>query len=425
MRCHIIIHIVKESEKAMKRIFICLIVSLVFITGCSNKFNSSNENATTDEQISISELAVNSSKFENEIERAKYENIVLTDTFSVNIPNTESVFTFTLNQKTNLASEDIKKYLDNIIPGIIDEQVNLETDLRFISDSIQRNSSLSYPDSLPLLSDYLNQDIKDINTYVLGCCDYYLELKPYGSMHILNDGKAQSLDKIESECAGIYFATDNHEIEKKYNNSDYNDEYKLLDKKISINNCAANVEKYISDNLSFNSNEELKPAVCAAKAIEMDDDLYGLSFNVTCLYKGVQFDTYRTDTDGSFTEISNSKQDRKNYNLMPGVAFVLSSDKINNYNDYERNYDIDDTKEYTKIISPVEAMKICSASLSSNVPFEVSSCELKYLSYYTNEEETNLSVYPVWRIQSLNTNDNLNYVMYVNAINKEFDYYTY
>ena len=412
----------------MKQSLIYIVASIILVTGCSSNSdfsNRNNTNTTTEERYDLSYLITNSSKIEKEIENSNYSNVTLADTFTVVIPNTENVATFDLIKKDKMETEDIKKYLNTIIPVVFDESINLNTELRFISDSIPRNDSLPYPKSLPLLSDYLNKTISDINTYVLGDKNYYIELQPYGTINSLNDGTAQKFDKIEKECAGLYFATDDHIIEKIYNNVDCNDEYKLLDENISVSSCAKNTEEFISNYLSFNSNTELKPAICAAKAIEMDDDTYGLSFSITCSYKGILFDTYKTENDSSFTEKSLSTKERKKYNLMPGYAFVFTSNKINNFNDYIRNYDIVSLKEYNQILTPVKAMDICATSLSSSISFEISSCELKYLSRYTNDEATSLNVYPVWRFQSINTNDNLNYVMYVNAVNGDFDYYTY
>lgn len=409
-------------NKLVAHCFSLFTISLIILSGCSKSTNVSKEN---NKKNTLEDLIKDSSEIENSLKSSDYKNISVVDKFSLNVPDAESVSTFTLTKKSKMKTEDIMDYLNDVIPHIIDESVDLNNELRFMSDSIPSNDTLSYPKSLPLLSDYKEKNVADINTYVLGNKNYYLELYSNGTLNSLNDGKAQKEDGIEKDCAGLYFATENHKIEKCYDNANSNDEYKLLDRSISISECANNVENYISDYFSLNSNTELKPVVCSAKAISMKDDVYGLSFSITCSYNDIIFDTYITETDGSFTEKSFSNANRKQFNLMPGLAFVLTSDKINNYNDYSRTYDINDAKEFNELMSPVDALEICSSSLSSNVLFEVSSCELKYVSYYINDDASNLNVYPVWRFQAYNTNDNLNYVLYVNTLDGSFEYYTY
>lgn len=403
-----------------------VLISLILCSCNQNSADTSDKISNDTAQVKTIYESIDQLK--NNIIDKTYDNIKFSENFYINFPQISKVDIFdskpvTLSSSDTYASFD--KCFDFFFGDIYKEndKANL---YRFKGMEISEKEG-TYPDTLPLCSDYLDKiksEKANIDLFVYGDKNGYLEFTNNGLRSVFC-GKAAKLDNYDGYTPAMYFPTANHKASKYIkilNNSDLSDKYKLLDGEISLSEAVKLTEKFIDENTVISSQCPFVSHVCDIKPVKMTDSIYGLSMSITREYNGVLIDAADMESDGAVTNSPSS--DKKNYSLLPGNVFMLSSDKPDSIVGVNLNHTAENVQSYTKIISPEKAVDIISSSVTGATELDSQSLEFVYTPYKENEEDE-ISHYSVsWKMTAYNNNDNLTYCLYVNAINGDFHYFT-
>jgi hypothetical protein len=195
--------------------------------------------------------------------------------------------------------------------------------------------------------------------------------------------------------------------------------YKLEDKEISVSDAVEFFENYINS-IPCKADSSFKMSVYNADVLKLDSNNYGLFFNTTLSYNGLQFDSVES---GSF------RQGMEDYNFIIGEGFMLKSYDVDYAYGIYRDLSVSDEETYEKIVSVEEAVESLSNNLTNTVIFDLNKIELVYLEKNSDSVNSDVSekylVSPYWKFTLYNENDNLTYCCYVNSLDSdEFLYYT-
>lgn len=113
------------------------------------------------------------------------------------------------------------------------------------------------------------------------------------------------------------------------------------------------------------------------------------------------------------------------YQLHPGFAFMIEDEKLDSIMSYGRAYDILEPKKYNEVITFESAADVLASEMSGVVQLTVNRAEFVYVPKHIEENDNRLDVSACWKFMARNSNDQLNYVIYVNAITGECEYYKY
>lgn len=163
-------------------------------------------------------------------------------------------------------------------------------------------------------------------------------------------------------------------------------------------------------------NEGVSCAVRTVSAIKVKDDLFFYLLKFAPSWNSIPF-----DTRGEF--VSSSYVPYQYYNFNCQAIIVKKNDVDMAYNYVPPT--INEVGEpIDRMLTLDKAADIASESLSSAVKFEVRSAELIYTG--PEDKETHIgSLHPAWKFTLFNTNDEMYYDVYVNAVSGECTYFSY
>lgn len=202
-----------------------------------------------------------------------------------------------------------------------------------------------------------------------------------------------------------------------FNDGTANDKtYKLSDGEYSIGEA---IDFFINDfyrSQPFGNNEKISCAVRSVSPIKITDDMYYYLLRFTASWNGIPF-----DTAGEFT--SNNYTKRHYYDR--GQAIISKNNDVDMAYGYAQPI-VKETGDAIDMIIPFEkAADIASSCLTEAAIFEVRSAELIYSGTEQDEETHTNFLHPTWKFNLYNTNDDLFYNVYIDAVSGDTDYYSY
>lgn len=370
-------------------------------------------------------VAVNSYEIPSN-ENNTYNNLVFSDDFILENPDVKEFETFKLVQKKNLSPRESYEYFDKTVDeyyGGIFSDAEKEEQYMLSADS---EDGTGFCEPFVTVKDDFFDGKYDNWMFLLlgnkGCVQMFSN----GALQTLTGTAAFNIDENrQSEKVGMYSAKDNNEIPEEYHIPIHgkapDTAYQLIDEQITLSDAVDSTIKILSTD--FNAgviNNELKPDVTDAWVVDMGNGIYGYHLWLTTLYNDIRLDTNPT---ASHADMSTCK----NYNIYPGYAFMIEKDKIDSVMAFGWNlaFDIEDTQAHRLEISFDEAKNKLATSISENTNMTVSRAEFVYVPYKEDDYDSDMTVEAAWKFIAKNSNDNFNYVFYVNALTSEVDYYKY
>ena len=374
----------------------------------------------------ISELRGELDKQVETVKNTEYRNLHFTEDFTVKVPDTDVLYDLTLTQAKldfETAYELFDKTFDREFGDIYTSEDKeklyhvavIETDLGFNTDSALLSKNIDKLKS----GEYTYSDI-----YVQ-TDKAYLTVKPATTgIHGLNhDGVVKRAHDEERGVVALAFATSYFDIAGNYLDVNSEDRYEILDGELSVKEAGELAKKIVSEN-KYAWGGALEPDVIQIKVLDIGEGKYGFSFTMTPSYKGVLFDAYEFQSDGSFGT-RNKKFDHE-YILFAPRAFMMENGKFDSFSGAGPEYSVTQDAEYDSVISFKDVIQMLTEKFGGGMDLSLSRAELLYSGMYPADETDDNTVMksnPVWKFRCYNARDNLKYIVYINAVNGKVEYY--
>ena len=186
------------------------------------------------------------------------------------------------------------------------------------------------------------------------------------------------------------------------------DEWQLLDGKMSVQECIDFVEEYMNTQMPYETNPDIKAKVYLIRVLKVTDDIYAYSCMTSRTIYGLTTEVYPSSFGGTQEGICQEM----------GLVELIEHNKV----DYFGCIALATTTEkqgesITEIISLENAFDLLSDRIGENSTYKILSAELgyrlteRYGDGYNYGEGT-----PIWIIMTMNENDNKNYVFEIDCV---------
>ncbi|MCM1167741.1 MAG: hypothetical protein NC299_04685 [Lachnospiraceae bacterium] len=434
----------------MKKIIsiICSTVVLLTFSGC-DKRNSLNDDGASRSTAAISSDIPESSstdalpdmplqkipELRNELEEqvntvkaAEYKNLRLTEDFVAKVPDADVLYDLTLIMSAidfNAAYGLFDKIFDREF-GDIYTQEDKEKLYHVAVFGEEEIGEFNSDDTLLVkhIDKLKNGEYKFYDIYVY-TDKAYLTVKPgiANGIHGLNhDGTIKRAKDEDRKVVALSFGTDYFNVVKNYLDFNSEDRFEILDSELSVKEAAEAAKKIVSEN-EYSWGGALEPDVYQIKVLDIGEGKYGFSFTITPSYKGVLFDAQELPKDGSASTRINKLE--HNYYLLAPNAFMMENGKFDSFTGGASAYSVTEDAAYDSVISFKDAVRTLSEKFGAGMDLSLSRAELIYTGMYpVNEDDDSvMKAFPVWKFRCRNATDNLKYVVYINAVNGNTEYY--
>lgn len=186
------------------------------------------------------------------------------------------------------------------------------------------------------------------------------------------------------------------------------DEWQLLDGKMSVRECIDFVEEYMNTEMIYETNPDVKAKVYLIRVLKVTDDIYAYSCMVSRTMYGLTTEVYPSSYGDAQEGI---REDG-------GLVELIEHNGIDYFGYIPLATKLEKKEEpITEIISLDNAFTLLSNRIGENSTYKILSAELgyrlteRYGDGYNYGEGT-----PIWRIMTMNENDNKNYVFELDCV---------
>ena len=174
-------------------------------------------------------------------------------------------------------------------------------------------------------------------------------------------------------------------------------------------------ENYIN-HLPCPQEKNVKTIVVSVDVYRVNKNTYGYNMMTTKECQGIPFDHIR---EGSY----DGRLGYDDYSGTGGSAFMVESDDADIINGYYVKEDMRNIRKYSEIFSLESAIRHISKKMTKHVTFTVRKIELVYSQKdkktkegYVDIENRSARMKPAWKLTLENTNDELSYICYIDAV---------
>ena len=188
-----------------------------------------------------------------------------------------------------------------------------------------------------------------------------------------------------------------------------NDEWQLLDGKMSVKECIEFVEEYLNSQMPFETNPNIKAKVFLVRVLKVKEGVYAYSCMIGREIYGILTEVFPSSFGYSQEGIVEDG----------GLAEIIEHGVMDSFECVPLTIETEKQGEpITEIISLENIFNKLSNRIGENSSYKILSVELGY----RLTERTNDYVYyygegtPIWRIIATNENDNKNYVFEIDCV---------
>lgn len=374
----------------------------------------------------ISELREELDTQINTVKNAQYKNLHTTEDFVVKIPDTDTLYDLTLTKP----EMDFAAYYDKF-----DKTFNREFDDIYAEEEKEKlyhamtsaTGSSTYGTDAQLLANRFDKLIsgeEELDELYVETDKAYLAMFTFsnGIYGMNHDGTVKRANADRTKVF-LSFGTDYFDVVKNYLDVDSEDRYEILDAELSVKEAAEMAKNLIVEN-EYSYGGSIEPEIYQVKVLDIGDGKYGFSFTITASYKGVMFEADELQKDGIIHTYGENKLDHDYKSFAPN-AFMMENGKFDSFTRGESDYSATETATHDSVISFEDAAQILSDKFGPGMNLSVSRANLMYSPMYRLSDDNNadMAAFPVWKFRCHNSVDNFKYVIYVNAINGNVEYY--
>lgn len=374
----------------------------------------------------ISELRGELETQVNAVKNTEYINLHFTEDFVADVPDSDVLYDLTLTEP----EPDFLTYYEKF-DKIFDREfgdIYTQEDKEKLYHVWLRDIDTEYNTDDSLLTKYYDKLVSG----EVKCFELYVDTKnEYLSMLFLGNNirglnRRDIAEYADPERAENYFifqdGTAFYDVVKSYLDVDSEDRYAIIGSELSIKEAAEQAKK-ITTECEYAWGGELEPDVYQVKVLDLNNGKYGLQFSMTPSYKGVLIDAHDTATDWLLQTRGRDDTLKHNFEYYQADAFMMEDGRFIYWGGGDGEYAVTETAEYDRVISLEDATQIVSENFGTGIDFSVSRAELHYSSTYKTKDFTEKKAFPVWKFRCYNSTNNFKYVVLVNAVTGNVEYY--
>lgn len=394
-------------KKAAILLLLCSVVA-AFLSGC----NKDGDDKTT-ELYKLSDYSIEYNNQVNKVKGNTYKNLNIDKCQFYDFPKTDIVCNYETDKKVNdkTIEEGIKQVRD-VFENYDIKDFNLNTVLRDSSRFIK----IDGVDEYPLVYEHLNDSIiENGNSLFYETPELHIQTIN-GNIYSFSDGvinKYRGGDSIASFDALGKFPEEENFIGRVSMNSDK--KYDTLSGMKSVEEQKQVVEKFLSNRDLLGLNDDISTEAFEVSVYKIKDK-YCYKFNVRRLVNNVPVFWLKPCTVNSWNTTD----------YIPGgdgITLYSMTDKINSfvtmglYDEYKQVGD-----SYDSIIGIEDALEKMENFLGKEIMFDIESAEFVYEKLNMTDNANASKLVPSWQFVGVNTIDNKQMIMFVNAIDGNVDY---
>ena len=420
-----------------RKTFIVVIFCALMLSACqsyvnedetyNNVQNETKEDAITGKYASLSEIRESKEKVMEQAYNGKWNNLHFNQ-FEPYVPEEDEIYNISWEDKNykGLTGIDIFKeqlriieYYANDYPNgdfiMHDEIEGFKTDWKYEKvKSMLDSGKVSLPVDLDDVSykDPVEKELYLRNTITTNALFTWITVNHRKITNTALEPKIQSGDYAGQGVPGMneWFL----ETEKIYlsnaTDGSLDDEWQLLDGKMSVRECIDFVEEYMNTQMPYETNPDVKAKVYLIRVLKVTDEIYAYSCMVSRTMYGLTTEVYPSSYGNSQGGI---REDG-------GLVELIEHDEIDYFGYISLATATEKQGEgIVEIISLENAFNLLSNRIGENSTYKILSAELGY-KLTERYGEGNLYTYgegtPIWRIMTMNENDNKNYVFEIDCV---------
>lgn len=248
--------------------------------------------------------------------------------------------------------------------------------------------------------------------------DEYFWWFPNGSFVKMNRGDCMRKIEKERRIAG-WMPRDDYSVTGVYSLPDKT-VFTLEDGKATIDDAAAFCEDYFANTALYTKDTSANLKVHKVNVLKIDNDIDAFLFFLTPSHNGIPFDSL--NREGAVSAFSDGNE----YLFNSSEALMTKSYEVEYCYLNGLNNSLTPVGDRINSVVPLKkAAEIVSEELSDNITFEANSISLVYCNKRAEEKGAPSIASANWRFELYNPNDNMHYMVYVNAANGNSFYYRY
>ena len=406
----------KKDKKiiAWATVFVLILIAVIVLFPLLKNDNIQNSN----KKVSV-EKAIDS--FSEGVKNAKYNNLVFHD-FDAPIDQIESVHNIKVNFYYDYWD---KPFIENfnVMKKIMDDFFEEDFDKSFI------NMSFDGEDDETVMVEYndIEKKCSDDKTY-----------NTRNSLFLFGNNTSDGGYMVQMSCSlgNIWFSKNGfgeiHPSSKDYkkvysyisckrqvDDADIN----LMDGRIKLSEIEANVLLYLDEKFPLRIKDTNISFGIGDIRIIGNGEYDGVCVKIRRVYKGIPFEYGSNSAVGMYIDKYESDGAEIDYVEATHPDTILGFSQVNG--------NIEETQNITEMIPVDEALRLLSERIGNNSVYDVYGVELVYreTTEYEEKSERNLfsELKPVWKIITINQNDNKYTLFYVDVVTGEiterFEYY--
>lgn len=413
----------------MKKI-LCVILSasslLMLCTSCSSSDTALNP-------VDIENVSRN---FQQELENCRnksYDNLDFSDCSAIRLPEFDRCFDIEAGRISQAMSnkeilnkfeEYCEYYIGEYDPECMffySSDLILDAELPYIVDE----NGIEYAGRTKI-SDYIDSlendelQIHDVEYLDVNKHQYlWWIITSTSSPHWVNKGTAYDLLGDNTIRVSSWIPSDLGTPVAIYFNDGTHDDvsYMLSDGEVTIGEAIRYFEEEFFNSLPVEKDKNYSLKVHSVNVYEIADGIYGYNIIFSPAWNSISFENM-----GEFFTYSGYDHNAFTINCQ---ALMVKKDDIDSVINavFPSVEEVGD--QITELYSLESAADIVSKKLSNEIMFEVQSVDMIYRGGYDDEEREVALLKPTWRFILFNTNDDINYCVYVDGTNGECSYFSY
>lgn len=380
----------------------------------------------------ISELRGDIDRQVENIKNAGYKNLRVLDNFTVKLPDSDVLYELELTHP-EFAWHDYYDKFDCIFDRDFGDIYSPEDKARLYLAAAEEDDHYAEDYAkIPLAERHEKFESGELNfswLYVR-TNKVYMEMYPSGNgiFRLYRDGVIKRAEPDQEPTEVLFTDADRYfKIVKDSLDVDSDEKYALLDKEMSVREAAEEVKRLVREH-EYSWGGGLDPDVHQVRVIDIGEGKYGLEFMMAPSYMGVLLDVYDVYNYSSGYGIPGGDRENHYYDRGQAQAFMMESGKIETFLYGDSAFDVTELAEHDSVITLDKAVEIASEKFGEGMKLYLGRAELIYsaryfINGYTEEGDLRWGSNPVWKLKCSNSVDALKYIVYVNAVTGEFEFY--
>lgn len=376
----------------------------------------------------ISELRGELEKQVEAVKAAEYRNLHFTEDFAAKVPDADHVYDLTITVQEQDFQTVYEKF-DRIFDREFGEKYTQEDKEKLYHVSIDgaQNDYLFEETLLVHHYDKLMNGEEKLHSLYIDTDEEYLSMPKHSGFNIWALNQCEIAEYVDPERDVHYYwsgaGTVFYDAVKSYLDFDSEDRYAILDAELSVKEAVEEAKKITPEN-GYAWETVFEPDVYQLKVLDLSNGKYCFQFTMVPSYKGVAFEAFESPDDSLYRGYGRYGAHVQKSYPTSADATMMEDGKFIQFLGGDGKVTVAENAEYDSVIPLENAVQMLSDAFGSGLNFSVSRAELIYFQHLVDELDNSVkNAFPVWKFRCHNSTDKLKYVVFMNAVSGEVEYY--